>query len=513
MAGLISEATQRIAGLFRSKSEISEVSETAKLAGAILDLVPELRESLSQADVELALEDRGWINFGQRNFSELTREQRISLVERSRFYYLRDPLAKQAVRLWTNYGVGTGINYELADDEESTKAIDKFFTYRRNKRFTSSQGQQWLSTKLLTDGELFFVIVEGEPPVIRLIDCLQITEIISDPDDQEEILGYKRVFQERDGQDKTLYYADWAADEDKLSSAKDSSGNAITFQDKMVIYHHPFDRFGKRGNGLLSSVLDWSRETRRFMQARVALTQSLAKFAHKITAKGGQATLDALKKRMESSYAASGLAGGIEKNPSPASASNFFQNLGLDIEAMPRTTGAGDAKQDADNLKLMVCSGAGIMQHYFGDPSTGNLATAEAMELPMLKQFAAYQELWKDFWRDIFSLVLQEDIDEDPVDIEIYLPQILKDDLVKLGTYVTALTTAFPECKVPDVLRPLLSELPIDDLDDVMKEIAANKVIVDQQQKDKIDALKNQPQPSPDAVAATNKLAEAILAF
>jgi hypothetical protein len=48
----------------------------------------------------------------------------------------------------------------------------------------------------------------------------------------------------------------------------------------------------------------------------------------------------------------------------------------------------------------------GIFEHYFGDPSTGNLATATAMELPMLKMFEFEQQVWEDILEDLFDFVI-----------------------------------------------------------------------------------------------------------
>jgi hypothetical protein len=55
----------------------------------------------------------------------------------------------------------------------------------------------------------------------------------------------------------------------------------------------------------------------------------------------------------------------------------------------------------------MVAAATGIMEHYFGDPSTGNLATSTAMELPMLKQFEGRQQLWWDVLTDLVDYVIE----------------------------------------------------------------------------------------------------------
>src|SRR5262249_1607457 len=141
-----------------------------------------------------------------------------------------------------------------------------------------------------------------------------------------------------------------------------------------------------------------------------------------------------------------------------------------------------DARSDGDQLKLMHCAGTGIMLHYYGDPSTGNLATATAMELPMLKMFGSYQQLWIDAYRDIFSIVLDEDIDEEPSEIDIDLPPILADDLQKLGQFISQVSGVFPELKVPEVLQMLLISLGVNNVNEVMKSIKKKREEIDAKQ-------------------------------
>ncbi len=115
------------------------------------------------------------------------------------------------------------------------------------------------------------------------------------------------------------------------------------------------------------------------------------------------------------------------------------------------------------------------MLHYFGDPGTTNLATATAMELPMLKTFLAYQRFWKDILRDMFAIALDENPDEPGAEINIDFPPIVKDDLTALGSAITALVGAFPEIAVDEVLRMCLVSLGLDDIDQTMKAIVAKR--------------------------------------
>ncbi len=453
---------------------------TKEMSEFLLETFPQLNEAFTRADIELALDDRGWLVPGRQwTAADLDSQTRTTLVAKSRLYWMRDPLMKQAVRLWTDYALGDGFTYSCTD-KPTMKKLDSFMKDRRNRRLTNSEGQRRSSKKVLVDGEVFFAIFDdGDGKVIRRIDPLQVTDIICDPDDDEHVLGYRRLT----AQDKIIYYKDWTCDDDDLGLFQKQKDPALKvaikdIEEDVVVVHVPFDTLLKRGNGLLFAAVDWSKEHRRFMEARVAITQALAKFAWGAKVKGGQAIVNAVQAKLQSTYATAG-ATMIERHPQSAPGSTLVHNEGLDMTPIPRTTGASDAASDGNQIKLMVCAATGIMLHYFGDPSTGNLATATAMELPMLKQFLSYQTFWKEAYRDIFSVVLEEEPGEDTQTITMNVPPILEDDLQKLGSFIQQVAGVFPEMKIDDVLREVLNSLNIPNLDDVMEKIAVNKAALD----------------------------------
>lgn len=466
------------------------VAEAAYLfRGWAAEHAPQINEAFTQADIELALDDRGWLIGGKRMAGELDPLSRQVQVNKSRYYWLRDPLIKQAVRLWTDYAFGAEAMSWDSEEEQTKSDIDAFMENRLNRRICSRYGQRRMSNRLLIDGEIFFGVFKDG--TIRNFDPLQISDIVTDPDDEDTVVAYKREITSRAGlPKKTLYYKPWDYPEDTpppkgLGEIQPyQSGTAptidnIKWEDDSVMYHLAFDAFEKRGTTLISACSDWTREHRNFMTARVALTQALSRFAWDLTVKGGQRAVNDLRSKMESTYAQTGLQGGVEHQPSNAPGGSWIANEGVAMKATPRTTGASDASSDANNLKLMVSAGTGIMLHYFGDPSTGNLATATAMELPMLKMFQSYQQTWKDAWRDIWSIVLDEDPTKKLAVVKQDMPEIIEEDLQPLAAAVTAVTTIFPEAKVPSLLRRCLSSIGVDNLDEVMLEIEDNKEVMD----------------------------------
>lgn len=537
----------------------------------ILDTVmqtPGLREAFTRAELELALDDRGWerASFTGITGRELDTPTRQFMTSKSRTYWQRDPLAKQAVRLWTDYSVGDTLSYKAklkrdaaADpnandvpvakeagivpfkkpgqevpastkspeplapkappqpqapkeqtDEATQKKLLAFFSHPRNRRMLNADGRRKMSNQLLIDGDLFLAFFDlGDTKGIRRIDPLQIVEIISDPEDEDHVLAYKRVIRLKSGKEQILYYGDWALDEEGKALAeqqRDRDNKMVTLEEDVVVYHKPFDSIARFGNGLLSSGIDWTREHRRFMEARVAITQALSKFAWKATVQGGQSVINSLKTRLESSLVSG--PSQQERKPQNAPGATWLQNKAMELAPMPRVTGGTEAKDDSNNLKLMFCAAVGIMLHYFGDPSTGNLATATAMELPMLKQFGAYQTSWTETWRDIFTIVLDEDINdfEARAEIDIDLPPIIMEDLTKMAQFITAVAAVFPEIKIPEILQKILAAFGVNNIDEVMKSIEEKRVEVEaqkqQEQADRMSLLKSMPDPNtPDGKA------------
>jgi hypothetical protein len=480
---------EKVRQLGRSMLGVQEASKersytAGEIADVLLSVSPELQESYTRADLELALDDRGWLSSSySTQMKELDDVSRRTLVVRSRAYWQRDPMAKHAVRLWTDYALADGITLKAQDPATQTRLM-AFMNDPRNRKITSSNGQRKSSKKLLLDGEGFFLVfTKNTDAVIRRVDPLQITHKITDPDDEDHILAWRR---EMPNNKPAIYYAEWtASDDDKVLAEQQKGPNneTVSLKDDVVIYHLPFDDIGDRGNGLLFASIDWSRENRRFMEARVAIAQSLSKYAHKLTVKGGPAVVDAAKRRLESSHVQNGTET-IERNPPPAAASTWIGNAGATLEAMPRATGAGDAKQDGDALKLMFCAGTGLMLHYFGDPTTGNLASTTSMELPMLKEFGSYQKLWTDFWHDIFSIVLGEDTTDQEAQravIDVDLPPILQGDVDKWATALGAILDRMPQLGVEELEQATLVMLGLNNVDEIMKKV---------QQKKKDDAAK-----------------------
>ncbi|MGA2159991.1 MAG: hypothetical protein ABSG90_12330 [Dehalococcoidia bacterium] len=424
-----------------------------------------IAEATSEVERWLSIEDRGWLKYGNptNNSLDLIPSLRQYFVYRSRRYFALDPLAKHGVRMWTDYAFGSGISFQPKNDSYK-ETLNDFWYSQKNRPILSAQGQRKASDKLLVDGEIFFAffISSDGKVTVRWIDPLEISEIITDPEDVYAQKYFKRMWQDQQGKPHETYYR--STDNEDGEPYPDSQGKEISsktpgYGDALVL-HLPFTGLGQRGMPLLLPCLDWIDEYRRFLASRIAITRALARFAWKAKVMGGQASIDAVKAKIDGKY--------------PQAGSTWTENQGINLESMKQETGANSAEIDGRMIKLMICCAFGISEQYFADIKTGNLATAKTVELPLLKQFSSYQQLWSNTYESIFSIVLKnngvKDATRDIITFD--FPPVSPEDIQEAVTAITGIMQAFPKLDDSDeVLKQGLMNLGFVDVDFIMSEL------------------------------------------
>ena len=448
--------------LAKARSEGSE-GDTTKEA-----LENVLREyGVGTADLELARDDIGWVKLGVGTTGELPTQTRTEAIKRSRAFYNRDPLSKQAIRLWTDYALGRGINWHGDDERSDALLRAKFWAVPANKPILSNQGQRKSSDKLLTDGEVFFVFFTSMAGVckIRLIDPLEITDIITDPNDQDTKLLYKRVWTNTQGQQLTAYYPDWLNPAPHLG-VTDRMGAERTANMTPVVYHVPFGTIGLRGIPLLIGAMDWSKAHRKFLEARSSITQAMARFAWKAKIEGSAAQVTAIQDQLQSSLVGGGSA---ESNPPATPGSTWVENQGLTMTPIKAESGAAAAQVDANMLLQIFGTAVGVFPHYFGAGESFRLATATAMERPMRVQFEAYQQLWADVYANIFAYVFNKNnVAPDKQFVDIDFPPIIEKDAVEAVKTIVEVLERVPDLDIKELKALILTNLGINNVDQVL---------------------------------------------
>jgi hypothetical protein len=419
-----------------------------------------LLEATSSVEASLSLEDKGWLSLGDTSGDSISVDKRIESVKQSRLYRSWDPLANQAIRIWTDYTFGPGMSWEVEEESKQTKTVlDDFWYSRDNQPIFGSRGQRKCSQKLLTDGEIFFAIFLGKQSTIRTINPLEITEIITDPEDRETPRFYKREWTDQQSQAHVDYYRSYL--NIKNESTKDMYGANVQKTQDALIYHLAWNTIGQRGEPLLLPALDWIKQYRRFLAARVGMMLARTRFAWKTKIQGGTAAVAATK--------------AVTQGKVPEAGADWVENQSADRQPIQTPQDARNAYDDARMLKLQVCAAVGIPEQYFGDIATGNLATAKTVELPMMKQFQSYQSVWGDTYQDIFELVLEYNkVPPDKWYVDKTFPTIAPEDVMTAAQAIVSIVSVFPEfATISDVQQQALITLGINDPSQVLDQLVA----------------------------------------
>jgi len=292
---------------------------------------------------------------------------------------------------------------------------------------------------------------------IRRINPLEITEIISDPNDIDNVRYYKREWYDVQAKNHTNYYCSFA--NLKNEACIDASGTSRQKTDDALVYHLAINDLGQRGNSYLMPVLEWIKLYRKFLASRVAIMLALARFAWKQKTKGGQAAVDARKAKLHEKDVKAG--------------STIIENEGVDTQPIKTESGAASAYQDGRQIKLQVAAGTGWPEQYFGDISIGNLATAKTVELPVQKMCESYQAIWQGAYEDIFQLILtQNKIEEDKQYVDMDFPVISEEMTAAMAQSMGVLCQTFPQfTDSQDVQQQALMILGVQNANEVLEQL------------------------------------------
>lgn len=465
------------------------------------------------------LEDIGWINL---SMDQYTREELIAggfvfMLKRCRIMYVNSPLVKHWVHLTTSFVFGQGLSAPKAKTPSLQPVVTKFWDDPDNqKTITSFPAQRMIGNKIQYEGNLFFILFDDEEGNVRcrLLNCIEVMDIIQDNDDRNRILFYKVSLTNRN--------YDYVSDAYKLDQPQveyipdidneqpQSYGvppNKLRLDCKIYQVKVNCDINDKFGIPDIYSGLDWVKAHKDMAGDMATLIKALSKFAWKKKVSGGAAQVNSILGAMKSKTNLT--------NISTMAGQTQIENKGIDLEAIDVKTGGIDiAEQGLKAMQMMVCSASGIFYHYFGDPSTGNLATATSMELPMVKKFQDYQMLWQCIYKTLIMYMLRKKIEvgliagsivydektkytyiQSPIDltIDVDFPPILEKDVQELAT---ALQIAKNAGLISEELaaRLFMLGMEVDDIDDeIATVLAENKAKADLVQSN-LEASQQPPQ-------------------
>ena len=381
--------------------------------------VKRLREINLELDRQL--DDIGWMGMNSRGYGDYVRgrESYKDIVKRSRVGFAKNPLIGLAVQTTTHYTFGEGVQTPKSPDQKIQAIIDRFWKNQDNKlALTSSEAQIKLSNKIQYDGEILFAIqvdrVTGEC-YVRILDPI-LVDVVYDKFDSMRPAFYSRAKAGYIGELEYIpdvsngAYILGLEDEKKRVRAMAGIPDSATVIEDMFVYQVKInnDILDRRGVPEVYRALDWVNSNSKINGDMSSFINAQSQYAVKKTVKGTKAQVQAQAARIRQNP-------NTLNNPSYQAGATLVQNDLVDTQpiGLPSSTG-GLFETGIRRTLLMVCAAFGIMEHYFGDPSTGNLATTTAMELPMLKKFLARQK----FWEDVIVFIINFRLDMNDVALE-----------------------------------------------------------------------------------------------
>lgn len=392
----------------RQVPELNRVLErSANLAGE----TAQLREGL--AELELALDDRGWTRVLAQSDLEFSRHGLQQIIRISRLYFLKNPLIKRGVSISSYYVFGRGVEVR-SDDDATNEVIQDFLQDPSNDAELGHGGLVEKEQTLHTDGNLYLALFT-EPSTgkcrVRTIDATEIWDIVTDPDDASTPWYYHRTwvqqqFDPQAGRTQDVTQEAWypALDYDPDSKPKTIGGKPVCWDSPVLhvkIGGLPKWKFGCPD---VYAANDWARAYREFLESWHKITQSLARFAWQGKTKGGVQAIQSMSRVFGSTLGSGGY--GPEHNPPPGTGAMFASDPSTTVSPI-KTAGATTSAEEGRRVLLMVAAAFGLPETFFGDASTGSLATAQSLDRPTELKFLERQEHWRHILQRILSYVVQ----------------------------------------------------------------------------------------------------------
>jgi len=409
---------------FGRKSVNQNESIDAQISEAVREAVDLFRE-----------EDYKWLALGT-SLGDLSETERQQYVLKSRIFGRRDALGTHIIRLWQNYGLGTGITYG-ADDAYVNTTVGRLWNDPKNQIVFSPRGQREVVRTILTDGEIFLAVFPGSPSRWRIIDSTEITGIATDPEDAYTERYYKRM-----NATATKIYRSVGNESAAPGVWETSLPVEIgdVFRDALVL-HVSLDSMKGRGYPLLLASLEWILSHRQFMRSRIAIQQELARIARKVKIKGGPTAVSAELARIAAQRAAR-----RATTDTPTMAGTRVENEGAAMESMDMETGAQAAQTDGAMILQLAGIGSSVFTHYLGAGEAFRLATATAMEAPMMISFMAFQEVIRAIYSSMLDFELRavkKKTDEKPL-YTLELPDVFTMDVPNIVNTAATLSSTIP---------------------------------------------------------------------
>lgn len=396
----------------------AELVAVAESHGGTTEHDIKLRERLW--DLELALEDRGWVRETTLAALEFSRFGVQRLISICRIYGIKNPIVKRIAEICELYVFGRGV--EIRSDDDTANAVIQDFLAAND----AEMGHNGLAQKerdVQTDGAQYFGLATDSMGKVRviMIDPLEIMDVIVDPDDAAHPLFFRRQWNRAElnyatvqqvPEFKQAWYPTlemWSRTQrpDKPELQQPSIGG-IEINWQMPILRDSAGASPAKWRWPVPPVYaatDWARAYKDALEDYATVRRTLARFALMVETKGGPGAIAAYNALFSTTFA-DGSGTQIERNPPPVTGAVHTGGPGTKIDAF-KSAGAQAHPEETRRILLMACSAAGMPETFFGDASTGSLATAVSLDRPTELKFTAIQRRWIHTLTQILTYVLE----------------------------------------------------------------------------------------------------------
>lgn len=461
-------------------------------------------------ELELALEDVGWLRLSWESDQEFSREGLRIITRLARLMYLKNPLIRRAALLLRVYTWGQGATIGCRDAEINA-VVQAFLDDPSNRGVIGDALALAERDKdLRLDGNLFFVLflnrTNGRVQV-RTIDFQEIDDIIRNPEDRNEPRYYKRVWSRSElrpdgtvaSEMRTTYYPDIGFF--RSSDIADRIGEHEVRRDEPILHIRTGGTSGMRfGVSEMYPALDWARAVNADLSDYATVKRVLARLAATVFTKGGKAGVAAVKSKLGTTIAKSGTTTAEENPPPGTGALAIFAEGAGRVEPL-RTAGAQPTSDDGRALRLMVAAATGVPETMLmGDADVGNLATAKTLDRPTELAVMERRMMWTSIIRQLCDFAIRAaaeaptprlrglvwkldpdvgyvrlDVADAARDVSVdvtFPPMLVRDELARVNALISAATldgkrpvNAIPE-KV--LVRMLLDAVSAPDIDEIL---------------------------------------------
>lgn len=412
------------------------------------------RQALREREYEAIVNEAEELAYASMDYlggrpTELRREQRRRLAQRSRIALLEDPLAAAEAQLLGDFAFGKGVNEPVARDPAVQRIIREAWTDSNNfEKLTGYRALRRLSNELLTTGELFHTahIAGGRIRVGRL-DSDLVTNIVPDPDDRARPLWFvTRVrryhwnfqtdqpefeFNMANGMEEVKYWRHWRNVDDaerdrELGLSEDEEPLQMPPPEKRargLVFHVAINQTGEqlRGNPPWARSLRFMTAMNVLTEAHVTMAQAASSFIARRSMRG---TPRQIRQAAASILSSVGELGTTRRGtgrpepttqpftapgtPGPAPPGSWWnESESSTLEPLNLSSGAGQMAQTAQIVRAPLSASSGFGQHYLGDMSNASLAGASTLELPATMRIGAWQESHEEALRWFTDLAIE----------------------------------------------------------------------------------------------------------